>query len=256
MTFTLDPDRLAEVMAPDFLLDSGGHKPGERMCELEAVAYVAGEPWTAAPDCASPVLGAFLRSWNDNLDDDTRQTLKPYIPRLVGSRGTEAQEDNRSWMALDWLVRTYTPAWLRLAGLDNQADRLAGLVELGATTDMSSVRPAIDEVRRDAAAAWGVAWDAVCDVAWSVAWSVARAAGQDAARAAGQDAAGDAAYDVAWAAALAAAGDAARGAWAAAQGAWAAWGVARDALQPTVVELQASAHRLVDRMLAVTETVA
>lgn len=43
----------------------GGHDPGDDMCVMEAVAYLAGEPWSDRPECASPVIGAFLRSWND-----------------------------------------------------------------------------------------------------------------------------------------------------------------------------------------------
>ena len=76
-------------------------------CVMEAVAYMAGEPWSDHPACASQVVGAFLRSWNDTLPDDDRQQLKQYVPRLVGSAGTKEQEDARAWMALDWLVREH-----------------------------------------------------------------------------------------------------------------------------------------------------
>src|SRR5579862_3687990 len=96
---------------------SHGASSGE-MCVMEAVAYVAGEPWTDSPQCASPVIAAFLRSYNDSVDDEVRQTLKPFIPRLVGTRGSDALEERRSLAAADWLVRTHTPAWLRLAGLN------------------------------------------------------------------------------------------------------------------------------------------
>ncbi|HWC30714.1 MAG TPA: hypothetical protein VG845_11600, partial [Dehalococcoidia bacterium] len=82
-TTIVNPDRLAELKT--VTLDAGGHKPDGEFCVMEAVAYVAGEPWSDSPECASPVLGAFLRSWNDTLDDETRQLLKPYVPRLVGT---------------------------------------------------------------------------------------------------------------------------------------------------------------------------
>ncbi len=214
---TLDLDTL--------VLQTGKHNPNGVFCVMEAVAYIAGEPWSDAPECASPVLGAFLRSWNDTLDGDTRQELKRYIQRLVGSKGTAEQEDARAWMALDWLVRDYTPVWLRLAGLTTQADTLTGLSEFRKGMDVPSIHPTINAVRKDAAAAW----------------AAARAAAGAAARAAARAAAGAAA----WAAARAAAGDAA---WAAA---WdAAWDAAGDALQPAVIECQESAHRLVERMLA------
>ena len=86
MTPTLNLDELH--------LEHGAHaKPDDGMCVMEAVAYIAGEPWSDTPECASPVIGAFLRSWNDSLDDDTRQSLKPYITRLVGSKSTDEVED-------------------------------------------------------------------------------------------------------------------------------------------------------------------
>ena len=220
MTDTLDLDTLH--------LNSGGHgNPAEGTCVMEAVAMLAGEPFSDHPACASPVIGAFLRSWNDALDDDTRQTLKRYIPRLVGSKGTPEQEERRSWMALDWLVRVQAPAWLRLAGLNAQADILANLTEVTADT-CPSIRGPLQAVREDARAAGAAAWDA--------AWAAARAAARDAARDAARAAARDAAWDAARDAARAAARDAA----------WAA-------LRPTTTELQGSAHELVDRMLAVTE---
>jgi hypothetical protein len=204
------------------------------MCIMEAVAFVAGEPWSDNPECASKVISAFLRAWNDTLpDSDRNRLLKPYVLRLVGSAGTKAQEDARAWMCLDWLVRTYTPAWLRVAGLNDQAELLAGLGEFKAGMDVPSIRPTIDAVR---AAARDAAWAAAGDAAWDAAGDAARAAAWDAAGDAAWDAAGDAAWDAAWAAAWAAAGDAARAAardaaWAAARAAAraAAWDAARAA---------------------------
>lgn len=67
------------------VLQSGKHVSfKEGACVKEAVAYVAGEKFSDHPQCVCPILGMFMRSWNDSLDDVTRQRLKPYIPRLVG----------------------------------------------------------------------------------------------------------------------------------------------------------------------------
>ena len=234
---TLDLDTL--------VLDANSHDPGsDRMCVMEAVAMLAGEEWSDHPQCASPVIGAFLRSWNDSLPDDDRQQLKQYIPRLINSRCTDDQETERSWLATDWLVRVQAPAWLRLAGLTDQADLLASMQPVNPAT-CPAILPALKAVRTDAAAAWAAARAAAGDAAWAA----ARDAAWDAAGAAAGAAARDAARDAAWAAALAATGDAA---WAAALAATGA--AARDAaLAPTKAELQADAHRLVDRMLAVTD---
>ena len=163
-------------------LKAGAHNPdtGE-MCLLEAVAFVAGEPWTDHPACASPVIAAFLRSWNDTLGDELRnRLLKPYVYRLVGTAASPEVEDARAWMCLDWLVRSYTPVWLRAAGLVEQASRLEGLPEFQAGMSVLSVRPAIEAVRKDAAAARAAAGDA----AWAAAWDAAGDAARDAAGAA------------------------------------------------------------------------
>ena len=56
------------------------------MCVMELSAFLAGEPHSDAPVCVSPVIRAFLVSWNDSLDDDGRQMLKPYAARVLGTR--------------------------------------------------------------------------------------------------------------------------------------------------------------------------
>src|SRR6185437_13825458 len=94
-------------------LKSGAHEgPDDGVCIMEAVAYVAGEPWSDQPECACAVISVFLRAWNDALPDDERDALlRPLIPLLVGTKGTKALEHRRSLMAADWLVRVHTPAW-------------------------------------------------------------------------------------------------------------------------------------------------
>jgi hypothetical protein len=202
-------------------------------CLLEAVSWVVGEPFSDHPQCVCPVLGAFGRSWNDSLDDDKRnRLLQRFITRLVGTRSTAVVEERRAWMAADWLIRTYAPAWLRLAGLNDHADALAGADAVSDLDALGSVQPLIAAARAAArAAAWDAARAAAGDAARDAAWDAARAA------------AWDAAWDAARAAARAAAGAAA---WAAARAAAAA------ALAPTTRELQQSALLLLDRMIAVS----
>ncbi|WP_232490660.1 hypothetical protein [Burkholderia ubonensis] len=145
----------------------------------------------------------------------------------------------------------------------------------------AAARDAAWAAARDAtgAAAWAAARAAARDAAWAAArdaaWDAARDAAGDAAWAAARDATGAAAWAAAWAAARDAAGDAA---WAAGDAAWAAardatgaaawaaardaagdaaWAAARDAagaaawaaLEPTMKELQDSAHDLYSRMI-------
>jgi hypothetical protein len=255
---------------------------------MEAVAFVAGEPWSDHPECACPVIGEFLRTWNDGLPDDERETLlKPLVMRLVGTRN-KSLEQRRALMAADWLIREYTPDWLRLAGLTEHATALAALPEITDFDQCPPLMPALTAAKKDAFADRDAAWAAAMDVAWDAA-DAAAAAG-DAARAAAGDAADEAAWeaaedaaeaaadaaawlavwvaarDAAWEAAMDVAGDAAMAATQAAAAAWqAAWNAswvaagaaardaARDAawiaLTPTRIALQKSALRLVDRMI-------
>ncbi|MDP9133595.1 MAG: hypothetical protein M3N56_02075 [Actinomycetota bacterium] len=52
---------------------------------MEWVALIAGEAHSDHPRCASPVLGAFARAWNDALDDHDRQRLRPALARVIGT---------------------------------------------------------------------------------------------------------------------------------------------------------------------------
>jgi hypothetical protein len=248
-------DRLSQIQS--LALSSGSHAEFERgMCVMEAVSYVAGEPWSDAPQCACPVITAFMVSWNDSLPSDAERErlLKPFIPLLVGTRNPAAEE-RRSYMALDWLIRVFTPKWLDLVpALHEHAKALR---ELEAIADMAGAAAAGERVRAAWAAARAAARAAAWDAARAAARDAARAAAGDAAWAAARDAAWDAARDAAWDAAWDAARDAARAAagdaaWAAAgDAAWAAvWAAAGDALKPTTEWLQSSAIDLVHRMIA------
>ena len=112
-------------------LSAGAHKYVEQgACVMEAVSYVSGEPWSDKPACACPVLGTFMRAWNDHLptDADRDRLLRPLVRRLVGSRSTPEVEVRRSWLAMDWLVRMHAPAWLQLVpALVPHADALMDL---------------------------------------------------------------------------------------------------------------------------------
>src|SRR5437879_368052 len=116
-------------------------------CILELVSYVAGEKWSDHPACVSPVIAAFLRRWNDDLDDDDRQRLKPFIGRVIGTSTGPADDRRRAWTLADWVARTYLPAWLRLAKLDAQAAAVEALPELTDAGDWQAVRPTLEAVR-------------------------------------------------------------------------------------------------------------
>ena len=183
---TIDPVRLERAMSATLLKGAHDKPNGEfQACVMEAVAFVAGEPWSDHPKCASPVIGAFMRVWNDGLNEyDRNRLLKPLIVKLVGTRGSKALENRRATMAADWFIRVQTPAWLRLAKLDKHADLLASMPEITDFSKAPSLMPALTAERADAYAAWAAAGDAARDAAWAAARDAARDAAWDAARAA------------------------------------------------------------------------
>jgi hypothetical protein len=277
---SLDVDRLVLVR--------GSNTPGSGFSAMEAVAFAAGEAWSERPRCASPTLTEWMIAWNDGLDDGTRQELRRYIWRLVGSRGAPADERSRRWMAADWLVRWYAPGWLASAGLRRAAAQLASLPPLRCDRDVmacwASVREAANAARVERDRAWrsaagivpahdwgtaGAVWGAIADATWgaagsaarAVVWSTADRAGPGNAGADVWDAVSDAAADAAGVIAWVAVRDAARAAVAASvhghlldDEVWTlAWQAACAALAPTGQSLQWAAHDLIERMLAVTE---
>ncbi len=173
------------------VLESGAHgSPKQGFCVMEAVAYVASEPFSDHPQCACPVIASFLRSWNDNLSDEDRsRLLKPLVPRLLNTRSTLEVEDRRAWLAFDWLVREFAPSWLVLVhDLHPHAARLRALPEV---RDLATARGAGAEahVAADAAsaaesAAGSAAESAARSAARSAAWSAAESAAESAARSA------------------------------------------------------------------------
>ena len=199
---------------------------------MEYASYLAGERHSDRPACVSPVLLNFMIAFNDGLDDETRQKLRPYIVRTLGTAG-DGQDVKRSYMALDWLIRTHTPAFLDAAGLHEEANKLRGLAAIDGIEQAQATGPevhAAGAAARDAAsdAAWEAASDAARDAAWAAAWTAAWEAASDAAR----DAAWVAAWDAAW------------------EAAWvAAWDAAWVALRPTLVVVRESAFELLDRMI-------
>jgi len=160
-------------------LKNGMHASRESgTCAMEAVAWLAGEPHSDHPQCACPVVGAFMRRWNDSLPDaDRTRLLCPLLPLLVGSRSTPAAEERRSCLALDWLIRTHTPAMLDLVeALRPDAAALRAMPEIVDMTSAEAAGVLVRSVGRRAAAraaAWDVAWAAALDAAWASAWGAA-----------------------------------------------------------------------------------
>lgn len=67
-------------------LESGAHQEGAgSLCAMEMVAYMERLPHSDAPECTCPVLASYVRTLNDNMNDEQRQKLLPILPMLVGT---------------------------------------------------------------------------------------------------------------------------------------------------------------------------
>jgi hypothetical protein len=159
------------------ILTEGAHTSrGDGVCLEEAVAWWAGEDHTDHPKCVSPVLAAFGRRLNDVLPAAKRQELRSTIPLQPGTAGG-GHDEARGYVALDWLIRTYTPAWLDLAGLTAEAASLRELRRIADLVAAQAAGPVVKDARAAAhaaarAAAWIAAWDAAQDVAEAAARAV------------------------------------------------------------------------------------
>ena len=219
-------------------LSRGSHKSrADGVCAMEVVAWLAGEPHSDRPQNTCPIIAAFVRRWNDDLDDEDRnRLLLPLLPLLVGSRSTPEVENRRALLAIDWQIRTSTPAWLDLVpDLAQHAAALRALPEVNEQTAEQAMGVALAAKAAAKAAAVGAAWGTAEATALAAAGAAAVAAAWAAAGAAARTAALDAAVAAARTAAKGAAGDAAEA-----------------TLTPTVATLQRSAVALIGRMIAVS----
>lgn len=211
-------------------LDTGRHsRPDVGMSFLEAVSVAApNEKFGDAPRTVSPVIANFTRVWNDFLDDEPRQELKPYIKKVIGSVLTDDVEDHRGWQCTDWLVRVQATAWLRAAGFEDiageietqdpvwtpdQARKVQKLLDIGhnaANTEAKSGAKAWAKAGEEAWAQVGPkTWDSVGNGVKAAVRNATDAGNRPAlaaaiggSRYAARDAAAEIACDVAWDSAL------------------------------------------------------
>ncbi len=160
-------------------------RPESRMCITDVGAFLAGEKHSDAPQCACSVIAAVVRAWNDGISDDETRTrvLRPLLPKLIGSRvQSDAVLLRRMYLVIDWHVRTYAPAFLRVGGFEAHAVALENLPEIvdGATLrplhPTLLARPGARPRARPGARPWRAARRRGSGAAWSAAWSAARRA--------------------------------------------------------------------------------
>jgi hypothetical protein len=86
-------------------LGPGRHpRPGKIVCVMELASMLAGERFGDRPPSVCPVIGAILRVYNDNVDDDRRQDLYQFAADAVDTRRDYAVQRLRADAALAWAV--------------------------------------------------------------------------------------------------------------------------------------------------------
>ena len=119
-----------EMKFNEIYLTKGSHATrDEGMCAMEAVAWLAGETHSDAPQCTCPVIATFVRGLNDRFSDKDRQRLNAYLPRLIGTRRGIATECLRAAYLARQAVRVFAPLALERKGFQTQAASLRALPE-------------------------------------------------------------------------------------------------------------------------------
>jgi hypothetical protein len=91
---------------------------------MELASMLAGEEFSDHPRSVCPVIGSFLRAYNDTIDDTRRQDLYRYAASVVGTRASHDARDARLARLAAWMIErrdarrrsSRLPAWLHRIG--------------------------------------------------------------------------------------------------------------------------------------------
>ena len=85
-------------------LKRGKHSaPEHGVCVMELTSMLGGERFSDHPRSVSPVIAAFLRVYNDSVDESRRQELYRYAAEATGTRGSRRLERERARVCDAWL---------------------------------------------------------------------------------------------------------------------------------------------------------
>lgn len=95
-------------------LSKGKHSsPNDGACVMELASMLAGEPFTDHPAAVCPVIGSFMRAYNDSIDDSRRQDLYGYASMVVGSRTSADLQRTRAEFLTAWSQQFRGNQWTR-----------------------------------------------------------------------------------------------------------------------------------------------
>ena len=84
-------------------LTKGQHKyskkPEDGACIMELVSYMANEPWSDAPQCASSSITSFCIWINDSGDQEHRDRLLVLAPKIINTRDYKKEPERANLFA-------------------------------------------------------------------------------------------------------------------------------------------------------------
>jgi hypothetical protein len=93
-------------------LSRGKHASAEEgACVMELASMLASEPFSDHPASVCPVIGAFLRAYNDSICDERRQDLYVYAAKVVGSRKSTTVLRARADRLAAWAQQMRDSRW-------------------------------------------------------------------------------------------------------------------------------------------------
>ena len=105
---------MASVSYQTITLSKGKHdSPQDGACVMELASMLAGEAFNDHPHSVCPVIGSFLRAYNDRIDDVRRQDLYAYAAKVVGSRASQDVEHARAERLSAWALELHWSRWLQ-----------------------------------------------------------------------------------------------------------------------------------------------
>jgi len=135
-------------------LSKGKHaSPEDGACVMELASMLAGEPFSDHPASVCPVVGSFLRAYNDSIDDERRQDLYAYSAQVVGSRASVSVQRERAERLAEWAVevqrRHWTSRYLPLARLRMASLRRQPSAHAVGTFAVRAIPKHTDETHRE-----------------------------------------------------------------------------------------------------------
>src|ERR1700748_2422680 len=106
--------QMSPVSYQTIRLSKGKHTtPEDGACVMELASMLAGEPFTDHPASVCPVIGSFMRAYNDSVDDRRRQDLYAYASMVVGSRTSADVQRTRAECLTAWAQQFRRNRWTR-----------------------------------------------------------------------------------------------------------------------------------------------